>query len=107
MRKIIAAIALTFALQTAWAIDLNEAKAQSLVGEANTGLLAAVQQPVNAEVRALISSVNAKRTAEFERTAKKTNTTMAQVSNRFYELAVERTAAGNYYQDRNGNWKKK
>jgi hypothetical protein len=30
-----------------------------------------------------------------------------QVANRFYELAVQRTAAGNYYQDAAGNWKKK
>lgn len=107
MRKIIAAIALTLALQTAWAIDIDEAKAQGLVGEANTGYLAAVKQPANAEVQALIADVNAKRKAEFERAAKKTNTTLAQVSNRFYELAVERTAPGHYYQDRSGAWKRK
>ena len=107
MRRIIAAIALTFALQTAWAIDLHEAKAEGLVGEANTGYLAAVKEPAGAEVQALIADVNAKRKAEFERTAEKTNTTMAQVSNRFYELAVERTSPGNYYQDRSGAWRKK
>jgi len=107
MKRILAAIFLTLALQTAWAIDIGTAKQQGLVGEAGSGYLAAVQKPANAEVNALIARVNAKRKAEFERAAKKTNTTVAQVSNRFYELAVQRTKAGNYYQDTSGRWKKK
>ena len=107
MKKIIAALALILSMQTAWAIDIHQAKAQGLVGEANTGYLAAVRTPASREVQALISSVNAKRKAEFERTANKTNTTVAQVSNRFYELAVQRTAAGHYYQDKGGAWRKK
>ncbi len=107
MKRIVLALMLLFSLQAAWAIDLHEAKARGLVGEANTGYLAAVRAPANAEVRALISSVNSKRRAQFEQTARKTNTTVAQVSYRFYELAVQRTAPGNYYQDARGNWKKK
>lgn len=107
MKKIFTAILLILSAQLAWAIDLHEAKAQGLVGEARSGYLAAVQQPASAEVKALISSVNAKRKAQFEKTAAKTNTTMPQVSNRFYELAVQKTKPGNYYQDQNGRWKKK
>ena len=107
MKKIFAAIGLLLLLQNAWAIDLHSAKAQGLVGEANTGYLAAVKTPASSEVRALIADVNAKRKAKFESTAKKTGTTVPQVSNRFYELAVQKTAAGHYYQDRNGRWKKK
>ena len=96
-----------FALQSAWAIDLQDAKTQGLVGEGNNGYLAAVQTPASAEVKTLIANVNAKRKAQFENTAMKTNTTVLQVSNRFYELAVEKTRAGHYYQDRDGRWKKK
>ena len=107
MKRLLAAILLVFAMQSAWAIDLHEAKAQGLVGEAKTGYLAAVETPPSAEVRALISSVNTKRKAQFERTAQKTNTTVPQVANRFYELAVQKTRPGHYYQDRNGRWKKK
>jgi len=107
MRTLIAVFTLFFALQTAWAIDLREAKDQGLVGEARSGYLAARQTPVSAEVQALISSVNAKRKAQFERTAKNTNTTVAQVANRFYELAVQKTRPGHYYQDANGRWVKK
>jgi len=107
MRRILVTIFLALALQTAWAIDIGTAKQQGLVGEAGSGYLTAVQKPASAEVKALIARVNTKRKAEFKRAAKKTNTTVAQVSNRFYELAVRRTKAGNYYQDTNGRWKKK
>lgn len=107
MKKIFAAIGLMLFLQNAWAIDIREAKDAGLVGEANSGYLAAVQSPASAEVRALIADVNAKRKEEFERTAGKTGATVAQVANRFYELAVQKTEPGHYYQDAGGNWKKK
>jgi len=107
MKRLIAAILMSLVLQTAWAIDIGDAKQQGLVGEANTGYLAAVKTPASADVNALIAEVNAKRKAEFEETAKKTGTTVLQVANRFYELAVQRTAAGNYYQDASGKWIKK
>jgi uncharacterized protein YdbL (DUF1318 family) len=107
MKRIFTAILLVMTMQVAWAIDLQSAKDQGLVGEANNGYLAAVQKPPSAEVKALISDVNAKRKAQFEKTAANTNTTLLQVSNRFYQLAVQRTKPGHYYQDRSGRWKKK
>jgi uncharacterized protein YdbL (DUF1318 family) len=107
MKRIFTAILLVMTMQVAWAIDLQSAKDQGLVGEANNGYLAAVQKPASAEVKALISDVNAKRKAQFEKTAANTNTTQLQVSNRFYQLAVQRTKPGHYYQDKSGRWKKK
>ena len=107
MKKIFAAIGLLLFLQNAWAIDIREAKAQGLVGEANNGYIAAVQSPASAEIRSLISEVNGKRQAQFARTARNTGTSVSQVANRFYELAVQKTASGNYYQDAGGRWKKK
>lgn len=107
MNSIFAAIGLLLILQNAWALDIGDAKDRGLVGEANTGYLAAVQTPPNAEVRALIADVNAKRQEQFEKTAENTGTTVAQVANRFYELAVQRTQPGHYYQDRDGRWQKK
>jgi len=107
MKKIFAAVGLLLILQNAWAIDIRGAKEDGLVGEANTGFLAAVHVPASAEVRALIADVNAKRRARFDATARKTGATISQVAHRFYELAVQRTAPGNYYQDSGGNWKKK
>ena len=107
MKKIFAAIGLMLLLQNAWAIDIRDAKAQGMVGEANTGYIAAVQSSPSAEVRALIADVNTKRKASFQNTANKTGTSVAQVANRFYEIAVQKTAAGHYYQDAAGRWRTK
>ena len=107
MKTITAIMILLMASATAWAIDIHTAKDQGLVGEARTGYLAAVKTPASAEVQALIRDVNAKRRAQFERTASKTDATLVQVSNRFYELAVQRTASGHYYQNAQGRWVKK
>ena len=101
-----AALLLVFAFQSAWAIDIHSAKAQGLVGEAKTGYLAAIGTP-NDEVKALVAEVNKKRRAEFQRAAKNTGATLQQVQFRFYQLAVERTKPGHYYQDEGGGWKKK
>jgi len=107
MKKIIATLGLLLMLQTAWAIDLHDAKDQGLVGEARTGYLAAVTSPASAEVRALIADVNQKRKEQFTEAASKTGATVEQVAFRFYELAVQKTEPGHYYQDSGGAWKKK
>ena len=48
MKKMLAALLMSLAFTTAFAIDIGEAKDQGLVGEARTGYLAAVQQPASA-----------------------------------------------------------
>ena len=106
-RQFVAALLLAFAFQSAWAIDIHSAKDQGLVGEANTGYLAAVVASPNAEVKALITDVNQKRKAQFMSTSEKTGATLEQVRLRFYQLAVDRTESGHYYQDAAGNWKQK
>ncbi len=107
MKKLIAIIGLSLLLQNAWAIDIREAKELGLIGEANTGFVAAVTTPASSEVRALIAEVNKKRKARFEASAQKRGLTVEQVANRFYELAVEKTRPGHFYQDSGGRWKKK
>ena len=107
MKKFFVTLFMLFAVQSAWAIDIHAAKDQGLVGEATSGYLAAVKSPASNEVNALIAEVNKKRKEQFEKTAQKTGTTLAQVQNRFYELAVQKTHAGHYYQDSGGKWVKK
>lgn len=107
MKKLFVALSLLLLLQNAWAIDIRDAKSQGLIGEANTGYIAAVQSAPSAEVRALVATVNSKRKAQFAETARKTSATVAQVAHRFHELAVQKTASGNYYQNRSGRWLKK
>ncbi len=107
MKQLIAMAILSLAFQSAFALDIHSAKDQGLVGEANTGYLAAVKTPASAEVESLIREVNAKRRAQFSRTAKNTGATPEQVRVRFYQIAVEKTRKGHYYQDANGRWQKK
>ncbi len=107
MKRLVIAALLILAMPAAWAIDIDSAKDRGLVGEANTGYLAAVQRPVSAEVEALIRDVNAKRRAQFERTAKSTGATLEQVRVRFYQLAVQKTRPGHHYQDQDGRWRRK
>ncbi len=107
MKNLLAVIFLTLAAQTAWASDIGTAKQQGLVGEANTGYVAAVETPASADTAALIAEVNAKRLAKFQQTATDTGATVEQVAYRFYELAIQKTKPGNYYQDASGAWKKK
>lgn len=107
MKNILAAIFLALAASGAWASDVGTAKDQGLIGEANTGYLAAVKTPLSPDIAALIADVNAKRKTKFQQTANDTGATLEQVSYRFYELAVEKTKPGHYYQDAGGNWQKK
>lgn len=107
MKKILVTLFMLFAVQSAWAIDIQTAKNQGLVGESTTGYLAAVQSPASTDVNVLIAEVNKKRKAQFKAAAQKTGTTVAQVQNRFYELAVQKTRAGHYYQNSGGKWVKK
>lgn len=107
MKRLLFAIGLMLVLQNAWAIDIREAKELGLVGEANSGYIAAVKAPPSSEVKALIAEVNKKRIARFKASAEQRGLTVEQVANRFYELAVEKTQPGHYYQDTGGRWKKK
>ena len=107
MKRLITAIGLIMLIQNAWAIDIREAKELGLVGEANNGYIAAVQSPTSAEVKALVADVNKKRKMRFEASAEKRGLTVAQVAHRFYELAVDKTRPGHYFQDSDGRWKKK
>lgn len=107
MRNAIATLFLLVLCHGAWAIDLVTAKDQGLVGESVTGMLAAVKTPPSPEVEALIRDVNKKRMARFKQAAERTDATLEQVSARFYQLAVEKTRPGHYYQDTAGSWRKK
>lgn len=64
---LVAAIALVLAAP-AYALDLHSARASGVVAETSEGYIKAVKP--SAEVNALVSEVNAKRRAEYERISK-------------------------------------
>lgn len=91
--------------QPAFAIDLQTAKSQGLVGESTNGYLEAVKTP-SAEVKALIGEVNAKRKEKYLEIAARNNITLKDVEQLAGKKAIEKSEAGSYVKD-NGVWKKK
>ena len=70
-------------------------------------LSAAVKTPPSDAIENLIREVNGKRRSHFEQTEARTGATLEQVQYRFYQLAVEKTEPGHYYQDQSGKWVRK
>lgn len=88
----------------AWAIGLDAAKSQGLVGEQANGYLGVVKS--GAGVDALVQDINTKRKAEYQAIAKRNNTTLGAVEALAGKKAIERTPAGQYVRT-NGGWVKK
>ncbi|WP_237060116.1 YdbL family protein [Microbulbifer sediminum] len=100
-------LALTFAVALpAAAITLDAARNQGLVGEANSGYIAVVDQS-SAELEQLVAEVNAKRKREYTAIAKRNGISVAQVAARAAEKLEARLPPGAYYQDNRGRWVQK
>lgn len=91
-----------------FALELDDAKAQGLVGEKASGYLGVPNaQDVAPEVIELIKAVNNKRKAKYTEIAAKNNLKPADVAKLAYDKAVQKTRAGNFYQTLDGRWLKK
>jgi len=100
----IMAVALTMTF-SAWALTLNEAKQQGLVGEMPNGYLGAViSKP---EVAKLVASVNEKRKTIYLKLARKNNLTMKQVTALAGEKSLSKTVSGHLIKNASGEWVKK
>ncbi|NOU52368.1 YdbL family protein [Pseudoalteromonas sp. JBTF-M23] len=102
--KLIIAVAALGMAFSALALTLDSAKEQGLVGETESGYLAAVNG--NAQVQALISDINAKRKAKYQQLAQKNGISLSQVEALAGKKAIEKTSTGHYVQV-NGRWVKK
>jgi len=93
----------------AFAADLSlaDAKQQGLVGEQYDGYLAAVASAPAPAVRALVSDINAKRRAEYERIAQTNNLALADVEALAGKKAIEKTAGGGYVKLQGQDWQRK
>lgn len=89
-----------------WAIGLDEAKTQGLVGETMEGYVAVVESSASAEVQAMVEEVNEKRRAEYERIAEQHGITLEQVEALAAKKAIEKTRAGGWVRV-NGTWRQK
>ena len=91
----------------AWAIDLESAKSQGLVGEQADGYLGFVNPTPSAEVRALVTDVNGKRKAQYQRIAAKNSIALADVETLAGQKTLEKTEPGRFIKATGGGWQKK
>jgi len=90
-----------------FALTLQEAKYEGLVGEQRNGYVGLVMESAPAEVMALARDVNNQRRELYQQIARQNNLTVEQVAALAFEKAVEATPAGQYLQDTSGAWVKK
>lgn len=89
----------------AFAISLQDAKTQGLVGEQANGYLGIVKSSPDAN--ALAKQVNSKRKAHYQKIAKKNGISVNEVAKLAAEKAMKATKKGQYIQSKNGKWIKK
>jgi len=100
----LAFIASTIAF-SAWAISLDQAKQQGLVGEMPNGYLGVVV--ASGEVSSLVDMVNKKRKDIYLKLARKNKITMQQVTKLAGEKSISKTQAGHLIKNSAGKWVKK
>lgn len=88
-----------------WAISLDDAKQQGLVGEMANGYLGVVV--ASADANSLVASINEKRKSIYLDLARKNKITMQQVTALAGEKAFTKTQPGHYIQNASGQWVKK
>lgn len=91
--------------QLAFALSLDQAKSQGLVGERQDGYLGVVSG--GAEVTELVKSINNQRRAEYDRIAGSNGTPRTAIEKLAAEKAYSNTPSGQYVQGSNGAWVKK
>ena len=90
-----------------FALTLQEAKSQGIVGELRNGYVGLVMEPAPAEVVALVRDVNNQRRELYTQIAGQNGISIEQVAALAFQKAVEATPAGQYLQDASGAWVRK
>lgn len=90
-----------------FALTLQEAKNDGLLGEQRSGYIGLVVGSVPAEVVALARDVNNQRRELYLQIARQNNLTVEQVAALAFEKAVEATPTGQFLQNASGSWVKK
>ncbi len=91
--------------QSVWALDLQQAKSQGLVGERLDGYLGIVKP--SDRVQALVKKINLGRREHYKRIAQQTGTSRDVVEVLAGKKAIQKTPAGQYIQNASGAWIKK
>jgi len=102
MNKILTLLACCLFSVSTWALDLDSAKQQGLVGEQMNGYLGLVNSS-HTDAAALVTEINRKRKAHYQGIANKQNTALNNIEQIAGEKLVQRSrATGQYYQTNSG-----
>ena len=96
----------TLFASSVWALSLDQAKQQSLVGETPSGYLAAVRSGDSA-AQGVVDQINNARKAKYQQIAAKNGTSLSAVELLAGKKAIESSPAGYMVQLPNGSWTKK
>jgi hypothetical protein len=99
-------VALLAAGNAAYALDLDQAKREGLVGETMEGYVDVVDASAPAEVKVLVEETNAKRHAEYQRIARQNGLEIEQVEALAAKKAIDKTRIGDWVRV-NGSWRQK
>ncbi|MCL1067952.1 YdbL family protein [Shewanella olleyana] len=89
----------------AYALTLQQAKSQGLVGEQTNGYLGLVVN--NTEAKQLMTEVNAKRKQHYQKIAKKNKLSTSDVANRAAKKAIAAADKNHFIQNSAGKWQQK
>lgn len=106
MKKIIGLLLSLLIASSAFALSLDQAKSQGILGETPTGYLELVNQD-NADALKLMNEINQKRKVEYQKIAARNKTALNLVESLAGKQAIEKTAQGQYVKSATGGWLKK
>ena len=87
---------------------VDAAKAQGIVGEANTGFLAFVSGSGDASLTAAVAEINAGRRDVYGQAAAKNGVSIeAAAGSAYTNIILPKVQSGEYYQDATGAWVRK
>ncbi len=92
---------------SAWALSLDAAKDQGLVGELTSGYLGHVTTNPSSDVTNLIDSINKKRKAAYQKKAKEAGVSLMIMEQSVGKRLIERAEKGHYVSTGQGSWQKK
>lgn len=104
-RFITAAVIGMLAAGSAFALDLQSAKQQGLVGEKVSGYVGAVTH--SSETDALVESINAKRKQAYMGISKENGQPLNVVETLAAKKLYDKLTTGEYYEAEDGSWKRK
>jgi len=91
-----------------FAIDLDSAKAQGLVGEQVTGYVGIVTSSPTPELKKMVDDINLRRRASYQEIAAKTSgASLKAVEKLAAEKLIAKASSGHYIQNAAGQWVKK